>query len=136
MGRIKILATEINDDPLILGYAVMSNTEVVTSMNAPTRSRNKSSISSQEVLEAIDPAALMLLSGDQATRVWGILGMPSFDPFGVAAEIMKDAFGAQSSTLAALASLRVESISRAQELGYQGLVKEGHVEQARAKLGV
>lgn len=135
MGRIQILIDEMTLDPLGLGYTAMTNIQVASSMNGLTRSRNKTQLSSTEVLEAIEPAALMGLAGDASTRVWGLLGMPSFDPFGVAEDVMKDAFGFTSGTITALSDLRVEAISRAQELAYQGKVKEGHVEQARAKMG-
>ena len=40
-------------------------------------------------------------------------------------------FGGGSATMAALAALRVEPISRAQELGF-GVVAAGHVQRARA----
>lgn len=132
-GQITLLKNEIDADPLLRGYSTMSNIQVADSMNALDLSRNKTSVANTEALEAIDSTALLLLTGDAATRVWGILSIESFDPFGVAVEVFKDAFGQGSATIVALAALRVESISRANELGYPGQVKEGHVEMARAK---
>ncbi len=130
-GQIQLLVEELTNDPLALGYTPMSNLDVAISLNALTRSRNRDSISTTEILEAIDSSALMALTGAKATRVWGLLGMNSVDPFGVAAEVLIDAFGSGSTTITALAILRVEAISRAAELGYPRKVGEGHVEMAR-----
>lgn len=131
MGRIKILASELATDPKSLGYAGMSNAEVATVMNSPIQSRDKTSLTTQEVLGAMEASALLTLPNDQATRVWGVLGMDSIDPFGVAVDVFIEAFGPTSATITDLKALRVQAISRAQELGYQGVVKEGHVEQAK-----
>lgn len=136
MGQIQLLIDELNNDPLGVSYSGMSNIEVANSLNDKSLSKNKSSLQTSEILEAIVSSALMSLTGDKAVRVWGLLGMESVDPFGVAASVLIDAFGAQSETISALAILRKESISRAQQLGYPGVVKEGHVEMARAKIGV
>lgn len=136
MGQIQLLINELTVDPLSLGYSTMTNVQVKDSLNSAVRNKNKSSIATADILEAIDPAELMALAGEKSVRVWGVLGMDSIDPFGVAVEVFKDAFGNTSATLVALAALRKESVSRAQELGYPGLVKEGHVEMARVKMGV
>lgn len=110
----------------------MSNIQVVESINALTRVRDKARLSTTELLEAIDSGELLALTGDVSVRVWGVLSMEQVDPFGVAASIFIDAFGTPSATITALQALRVESISRANELGYPGKVREGHVEMARA----
>ena len=132
-GQITLLKTEIDTDPLARGYAAMSNLEVADSINTLNLERNKATITNTEVLEAIESSALLALTGDKATRVWGILSLNTIDPFGVSASVFLDAFGGGSPTITALIALRKESISRANQLGYPGLVKEGHVEMARAK---
>jgi len=132
-GQILLLKNELDVDPLGIGYFSMSNIEVTDSMNDPVIQVNKSSLSAIELLESIEPAALLGLTGDVATRVWGILAMDFIDPFGIAADIFVDAFGAGSDTITELAALRVQTITRANQLGYPGHVREGHVEMARAK---
>ena len=132
MSNIQTLAGELTNDPLAIGYSAMTNAEIVASINTANRGSNRDSIPTNEILEAIDSSALLALTGDKAVRVWGILAMDSVDPFGVAASILVDAFGGGSATITALAALRVEQISRANELGYSGKVREGHVELAKA----
>ena len=132
-GQISLLKVEIDSDPLARGYAAMSNIEVANSLNAVDQSKNRLTVPNTEVLEAIVPAHLVALTGDKATRVWGVLSMDNLSLRGVAAEILKDAFQGKTATLQALAGLRSESVSRANILGYPGKVREGHVEMARAK---
>lgn len=130
-GQIKLLRAEITGDPLAIGYSGMNDAEVVTSINAPAHEENKTSLTNSEMLAAIVPSALVGLTGDKATRVWGVLGMATIDPFGPAEDIFKDAFDNNSPTIVALAALRKRNVSRANVLGYPGKVKIGHVEQAR-----
>ena len=132
MTGITLLKSEIDSDPLSRGYSGMSNIQVADDINQKIRSRDKLSLDSSELLDSIESSALMALTGDKATRVWGVLSMNSVDPFGIAADVFIDAFGGGSNTIITLAALRIESISRAQELGYPGYVREGHVEMARA----
>lgn len=98
-------------------YNGMSDTEIIAALNTKDQTRNKTSLSGSQILEAIDTTALMALTGDKATRVWGILGMVSVDPFGNAAQVLINAFGAGSATITALAALRTESVSRAEIIG-------------------
>lgn len=136
MGQIQTLIDELTNDPLNIGYSGMSDFDVKESLNTKVYTKNKTSLTNIELLEAIESSALLALTGDKALRVWGVLGMQSIDPFGVSVSIFIDAFGAGSVTVNALKALRKESISRAQALGYPGVVREGHVQMARAKMGV
>jgi len=133
-GQIALLKAELDNDPFAVGYSTMTNVEVVASINAVVISKNKASIAITELFSAIDPTELLALTGDKATRVWGLLGMDSIDPFGVAASILVNSFGSGSATITALKALRKENISRANQLGYPGVVKEGHVQMARARV--
>ena len=119
----KTLADEINLDPLGRGYSGMTDSQAASSFNVADRIINKTSLSNTQILEAIDPAALLALTGEQSVRVWGILGMDSVDPFGNAANIFIDAFGAGTQTILDLQALRVKTITRAEELGL-GYVSE------------
>ena len=112
----KILKDEITLDPLAR-YSGLTDQQIADSLNTVDRVVNKTSLSNTEILEAIDSVALLLLTGDEAVRVWGILGMDSVDPFGNAAQVFIDAFGGGSQTITDLQALRVKTISRASELG-------------------
>lgn len=98
-------------------YNGMSDTDIIAALSLKNKPRNKTSLSGSQILEACDPEALMALTGDKSTRVWGILGMDSVDPFGNAAQVLIDAFDAGSATITALAALRVENVSIAEEIG-------------------
>ncbi len=124
------LKTEITDDPLARGYSGMSDEELADSLNTADRPRNRTSMSRSEILQAVVPAAYNALTGDDLVAFWGLLSVENINPFGVEAEVMKQIFGTSSATVIALASARIETISRAQELEF-GEVKAGHVQFER-----
>lgn len=125
------LKDEIANDPAGLGYAGKTPQEIADLLNIKNVDRDKTSLAGTEILEACEESALLALSGEKATRVWGILGLPNVDPFGIAEKIFIDAFGRSSVTITNLAALRVEQISRAESVGGIAIpVKAGHVEAA------
>ena len=126
---IDILKAELFGDNAAT-YAPLTDAEVVILLNTENILTNKTSMTRQEVLEEIEPAALATLSGDNAVKVFGILS-DTINPFGNAAQVFIDAFGAQSQTITNLAAARKHNISKAQELGI-GRIREGHVQEARA----
>lgn len=128
---INKLKNEIVNDPLVRGYAAMSNAEVATDMMTVRRIKNKATLTGSEVLNAIPKADLFALSAADSSRVWDVLHLAAINPFGVEADIIIDVFGAGSPAILALADLRTEDVSRAEEIGL-GSVYEGHVEGARA----
>jgi len=126
---MSILSDEITSDPLGRGYSTMSDLEAANDLNTAYQEVNRTSMTRQEVLDEIEPAALAALSGDNATKVFGMLS-DTVNPFGNAAQVLIDAFGSGSQTIINLAAARKHTISRAQELGIT--VNEGDVSHARA----
>jgi len=109
----KLLSIEI----ATVTYNGMTDAETLAELIASNKQRNRSSVSGNEILEAIDPAALSALTGDALVKVMSIIGMDSVDPFGNAAQIFVDAFGAGSQTVTDLATIRTETVSRAEVIG-------------------
>jgi hypothetical protein len=127
---MSILSDELLIDPEAIGYSGMTDEQVVTAINLVNREVDKTLMTRQEILENIEPAALATLTGDNATKVLGILS-DTVNPFGVAAQVFIDAFGAGSQTIINLAAARKHTLSRAQELGIPK-VKTYNVTEARA----
>ena len=117
------LKTEHDDDPLGLGYSGMTDQQFVDSMNGLTRSRDRDSMTGDEIAQAAVPAdydALDTGSGnskDEQGHWLAFCGRDQIDPFGTANEaLVKSIFGFPSATVTALLVARVEAISRATEL--------------------
>ena len=126
-----LLRNELDTDPLSRGYAAMSDLEAATSLNVVNRSRNRTSMTASEVLNAVDPTQYAALTDADKRTMWDVLHIGTINPFGVEATLFTQIFGAGSATIVALAALRVEAISRAEELGL-GIVRESDVFKARA----
>ena len=125
------LKDEVILDPIGRGYSGMSDQEVVDSLYTVDRPRNRTVMSGSKVLNAIVKAKYLALGDADKDRVWQLLHLGTLDPFGVEADLIVDIFGGGSSTVTALQSARVETISRLVELGLQ-VVRVGHVQLARA----
>lgn len=100
-------------------------------LNAVNRTRNRTSMTGSEVLNAINKAECLLLSDAMNQLVWNVLHIGELNPFGVEADLMIEAFGGGSATITALSALRVEAISRAEELDLP-VIGAGYVQYARA----
>ena len=124
------LEDELLNDPLIIGYSVLTDQQVADSMNAETRSRNRASMTGREVANEVVNSEYDALTDAQKAQFLALIASEDLDPFGLGANVVKDIFGTGSTTVADLATARVESISRAVELGIP-TVKPGHVEDAR-----
>jgi len=125
------LKIEIATDPLTRGYAGMTDQQLVDSLNAVNRTRNRTSMTGDEMFAPTDAAEWQNLSAANQLLWVSFCGRSEFDPFGGAnVAFVTDLFSAGSATLTALAAARVETISRAQELGLRR-VKLGHVFNAR-----
>lgn len=126
---IAALAAELTSDPLTRIYSGMTDQEAADSLNAVNRTTNKSSMTGDEILNQVDAGDWAALTDDQRQTVWDVCHLGSVDPFGVAATLLTDVFGA-STTIIALQAARKNNVSRAVELGL-GTVLFGHVKQAR-----
>ncbi len=119
------LKTELADSR----YVGMTDDEAAADLNTPRIARNRTSMSGREVAAGIDNGEYDALSDVRKSQVLALIASDNIDPFGFAANVVKDIFGA-GTTLTNLAAARVEQISRATELGLS-TVKVGHVEEAR-----
>lgn len=127
---VDVLKTEISSDPLGRGYAGMTDAEVADSLNASNRTRNVALLTGSEVLNAMDRTEYNAKTAGEKALVWDILHLGDLNPFGVEADLMVDVFGIGSNTITALQALRVQSISRAEELGVVATV--GKIQEARS----
>ena len=125
-----VLNQELINDPLGRVYSGMSDQEAADDLNTIVRDRNVASMSASEVLQNVDDAEYAALTDVKKDALWGLLGMAALNPWGKEAGVMQDIFGA-STTLTALQTARVETVSRAVELGL-GSIRESDVEKARA----
>ena len=128
------LRDELLTDPLGRGYSVMDNEAASVELNAiwadpDTRERNRTSMSSSEVYNAIDQTEWALLSAGDQQELWDILHLGDIDPFGREKDRFTTIFGGGSVTIAALADARKDDITRAQELGITAAA--GLIEVAR-----
>ncbi len=125
-----ILKDELVNDPLGRGSVSMSDQTAADDLNTSYRTRNRVSMSASEVYNAIDQTGWAALSAADQQEVWEILHMGDVNPFGREATRFTAIFGGGSVTIAALASARIESITRAVERGL-GEVKSRDVGYAR-----
>ncbi len=130
MSRIDIIKDEIDNDPLTRGYAAMTDAEVADDMNTEYRTRPRPTMTSSEVFQAIVLTEFKALTDGDKSSIFGIMAFGNVNPFGREADVFIDIFGVGSGTITALAALRTVPISRGVELEV-GVVKEGHVQEAR-----
>lgn len=126
---IEKLKNEIDVDSLSRGYVGMTNAEITADGHIKYRSRNKTSLTGSEIFNAIPEGVLGALPIEDQVNVWRVIHIGDINPFGAEVFMFTSIFGSQSATITALKALRVESISRWDELGMN--VKEGHIERAR-----
>ena len=143
------LKTEIDTDPLGRGYEEagaanpgpdpMTDLAAADDMNTAYRTRNRTSMTGDEVFQSIDSRADWdALTADDRLLFTAFCGRDSIDPFASAnVELVKSVFGNASATVTNLSAARVEPISRAQELRdanprFPVPVQVGEVATARA----
>lgn len=130
MSYITDLRAELDSDAG--RYAALSNRGVVDSINTVNVPKNKTNVTGSEIWEATNAAEFNALSDVLKSQWLALCGLDRINPFGVAQPVVQSIFsGAESPTVAALLILRTYNVSRAEELGFR-IVKEGHVEMARA----
>ncbi|MEE9185243.1 MAG: hypothetical protein V3U39_12330 [Acidimicrobiia bacterium] len=100
-------------------------------LNLENCSQNKASLTGNELFTSTDAGEFTALT-DPAKQMWVSWCSTDRDPRNANnVAFVNYIFGAGSVTMAALAALRTEAISRAQELDF-GAVDPGHVQRARA----
>lgn len=112
------LATELISDSLARGYSIMTDLEAADDLNTSYRSRNRTSMTGDEVFQSIESQTIWDgLTANQRLEFLALCGRDILDPFGAAnVDLVKSIFGPTSDTVTALNVARVESITRAQEL--------------------
>ena len=127
---MSILSDELLNDPLGRGYSTMIDLEAVASLNAVDRNVNKISMTGSEILSQAEPLEYNVLTAEKKAQWLALCGVDSIDPFGSAVQVVIDIWGGGSATIINLQASRVETMSRAQELGLPK-VKTYHVTEAR-----
>lgn len=125
------LRSELDGDLLERGYSTMDDQEAADSLNTENREVHKEAMTGSEVLQAVDTTEYSGLGTEEKDAFWGLLGIGMLDPWGVEAQIIVQLFGVGSETVTALQAARVETVSRAVELGL-GFVRASDVMKARA----
>lgn len=129
--QLAILINEITVDPLGRGYSTMDSQAVAEDLKTIYRSRIKALMTSTEIFNAVDVDEFMALADGHRNNILGLLSFGSLNPAGREATVFTRIFGAQSQTIQTLAQDRQEPVSRAVELGIDG-VRASDVEAARA----
>lgn len=132
MAILNLLKTEVDIDPLGRGYAGMTDQQLVDSLNTSDRSRNRTSMTGDEVFQALDSQATWDgLTDAQRSNFLAFCARETIDPFGAAnVSLVVSIFGTPSATLTNLNNARTELVSRANELGI-GFVTVGDVQYVR-----
>lgn len=125
-----VLYLELANDPLGRDYASMSDAEAAVDLGTEYRTRQRATMEAYEVFNAVNKSEWNALTSASQAMVWDIIHMGTVNPFGLEADVFVDIFGISSSTIDTLQGLRLEDISRAEELGL-GQVTEGHVYKAK-----
>lgn len=132
-GQRANLKVEVQTDPLGRGYSGMTSIDVVSSLQTINRTRDKTSLNPSEVYQNIDQAEWATLSAADQQEVWDTLHLGDpLDPFGREAVRFTAIFGGGSNTIIALSALRIDNISRLEEIGISGTVNEHQINQARS----
>lgn len=122
------LCDEVTSDTLTRGYSGMTPAQIVADLNTVYRTRNRTSMTGQEVWEETNYLEFAAKTDAEKSQWLALTSNTSLDPFGNSVELAKSIFGQPSATITALANARIEAISRAEELGL-GNVQPGHVEE-------
>ena len=127
---MSVLSDELANDPNAVGYSTMTDIEAADSLNTSNISVNRTSMSGSELLDNMDSTEYNSLTNVKRDQWLSLCGVDSIDPFGSAVQIVVNIWGGGSQTITNLQAARIETISRAQELGIK--VREGDITVARA----
>ncbi len=131
-GQRANLRTEVQSDPLGRNYTGMTSAQILADLQIINRTRNKTGLNPSEVYQNIDQTQWDGLSASEQDEVWNILHLGDpLDPFGREATRFVAIFGAGSDTITALKALRVDNISRLQQIGIGGTVTEHQINRSR-----
>lgn len=124
------MTTPLQDELALPAYSSLSDADAAALINVVDVSRNRTSIPGTELLEAQDAVEFVALTDAKKAQWLALCSVGSVDPYGAAVDIVLDIWGGGTTTVANLAAARVETISRAVELGL-GVVTLGQVTATR-----
>ncbi len=132
-GQRANLRTEVQTDPLVRGYTGMTSAQILTDLQTINRTRDKTGLSPSEVYQNINQGEWDDLSASEQEEVWNILQLGDpLDPFGREATRFVAIFGSGSATITSLQALRIDKISRSQQIRNGGPVTEHQINRARS----
>ena len=132
-GQRSNLRTEVQTDPLNRAYSLMTSAQILLDLQTINRTRNKTGLNPSEVFQNINQTEWDALSASDQDEVWNVLHLGDpLNPFGREATRFIAIFGGGSITITALQALRVENISRLQQIGIGGTVTQHQINQARS----
>ena len=132
------LKSELETDPLGLGYATINvldrdvaqaDADILNSLTTG-RTRNRTSMTGREFKDNWDTTEFSALTDVQKDLLYSMAARDDLNPFGVDATVVQDIFPGGGATITALAAARIETVSRAVELGF-GVVSIGNIQAAR-----
>ena len=135
-----LLKNELETDPVGLGYSTPVDPADVdlakadaALLNSLTTGRtvNRTSMTGREFKDEWDATEFSALTDPQKDLLYSMAARNDLDPFGIDATVVQDIFPPGGTTITALATARVQTASRAEELGF-GTVTYGEVQAARA----
>ena len=125
------LNTELTTDSLSRGYSGMTDEQVMVDINTVYRTQIKDFLTGDEIFTSTDETEFTGLSDANKTLWVSFTSKDSIDP-GNSANVafVNYVFGGGSTTLSNLSTLRLENVSRGQELFGRDIVV-GDVQHAR-----
>jgi hypothetical protein len=134
-AQIAQLTSELTTDPTALGYAGMSNAEVVAAINRVrgTIAIEPRTLVAQRVVEALELAEYDALTAGKRDKLGLLLEHDEVEITAATKAIFTDVFGAGTATRADVAALLSRDGSRAEQLfGVDTVVGLDDVRKARA----
>jgi len=99
-------------------------------LNAVNIVRNRTSMTGREMAAEIVNAEYDALTEAKKGQILALIASDDIDPFGFAANVVKDVFTVISTTVTNLAAVRIETVSQAVDKSL-GWVRPGNVAEAR-----
>ena len=132
-GQRASLRKEVQDDPLARGYLIMTSAVLLANLQTVDRTKNKSELNPSEIYQNIDQGEWAALRGSEQDEIWNILHLGNpLDPFGREATRFEAIFGGGSTTITAFQALRIDNISRLEQIGISGTVTEHQINRSRS----
>jgi hypothetical protein len=126
------LRTELTTDPLVRGYAGMTDAQASVSLDTANRTLPRTNVLGADILRQTVLADYAALTAGQMQIYWGMVGCyGGVDPQDARTVAIFTSLFSGKATLTNLATLQTTAVSRAGELGL-GYVAAGDVHIARS----